>query len=143
MRHLFYRKRIVAGLLVAILSATSLSTTALADSSTFVEITDEGPLAASAAAGVQNRGAETATTTETAASVNSAGAQVVQGTDAMSTRQTQRTRRRRRTQTVPLWRRPPIRKRLPRSRAHRPSPRRHSRRRITSSSRPRASCGPR
>lgn len=85
MRHLFYRNRIVAGLLIATLSATSLSTTALADSSTFVEITDAGPLAASAAAGVQNRGAETATTTETAASVNSAGAQVVQGTDAMST----------------------------------------------------------
>lgn len=85
MRHLFYRNRIVAGLLIATLSATSLSTTALADSSTFEEITDAGPLAASAAAGVQNRGAETATTTETAASVNSAGAQVVQGTDAMST----------------------------------------------------------
>lgn len=85
MRHHFYRNRIVAGLLIAALSATSLSTTALADSSTFVEITDEGPLAASAAAGVQNRGAETATTTETAASVSSAGAQVVQGTDAMST----------------------------------------------------------
>ena len=85
MRHLFYRNRIVAGLLIATLSATSLSTTALADSSTFVEITDAGPLAAAAAAGVQNRGAETATTTETAASVNSAGAQVVQGTDAMST----------------------------------------------------------
>ena len=85
MRHLFYRNRIVAGLLIATLSTTSLSTTALADSSTFVEITDAGPLAASAAAGVQNTGAETATTTETAASVNSAGAQVVQGTDAMST----------------------------------------------------------
>lgn len=85
MRHHFYRNRIVAGLLIAALSATSLSTTALADSSTFVEITDEGPLAASVAAGVQNRGAETATTTETAASVSSAGAQVVQGTDAMST----------------------------------------------------------
>lgn len=85
MRHHFYRNRIVAGLLIAALSATSLSTTALADSSTFVEITDEGPLAASAAASVQNRGAETATTTETAASVSSAGAQVVQGTDAMST----------------------------------------------------------
>ena len=84
MRHLFYRNRIVAGLLIATLSTTSLSTTALADSSTFVEITDAGPLATSAAAGVQNRGAETATTTETAASVNSAGAQVVQGTDAMS-----------------------------------------------------------
>lgn len=68
MRHHFYRNRIIAGLLIATLSATSLSTTALADSSTFVEITDEGPLAASAAAGVQN-------TT----------AQVVQGTDAMST----------------------------------------------------------
>lgn len=68
MRHHFYRNRIVAGLLIATLSATSLSTTALADSSTFVEITDEGPLAASAAAGVQNT-----------------GAQVVQGTDAMST----------------------------------------------------------
>ena len=86
MRHLFYRNRIVAGLLIATLSTTSLSTTALADSSTFVEITDAGPLAASAAAGVQNTGAETATTTETTASVNSAGAQVVQGTDAMSTR---------------------------------------------------------
>lgn len=86
MRHLFYRNRIVAGLLIATLSTTSLSTTALADSSSFVEITDAGPLAASAAAGVQNTGAETATTTETAASVNSAGAQVVQGTDAMSTR---------------------------------------------------------
>lgn len=85
MRHLFYRNRIVAGLLIATLSTTSLSTTALADSSTFVEITDAGPLAASAAAGVQNTGEETATTTETAASVNSAGAQVVQGTDAMST----------------------------------------------------------
>lgn len=85
MRHLFYRNRIVAGLLIATLSTTSLSTTALADSSTFVEITDAGPLAAAAAAGVQNRGAETATTTETAASVNSAGAQIVQGTDAMST----------------------------------------------------------
>lgn len=85
MRHLFYRNRIVAGLLIATLSATSLSTTALADSSTFVEITDEGPLVASAAAGIQNTGAETATTTETAASVNSAGTQVVQGTDAMST----------------------------------------------------------
>lgn len=63
MRHHFYRNRIVAGLLIATLSATSLSTTALADSSTFVEITDEGPLAASVATGVQ----------------------VVQGTDAMST----------------------------------------------------------
>ena len=84
MRHHFYRNRIVAGLLIATLSATSLSTTALADSS-FVEITDEGPLAASAAAGVQNTGAETAATTETAAAVSSAGAQVVQGTDAMST----------------------------------------------------------
>lgn len=85
MRHHFYRNRIVAGLLIATLSATSLSTTALADSSTFVEITDEGPLAAAAAAGVQNTGAETATTTGTAAAVSSAGAQVVQGTDAMST----------------------------------------------------------
>ena len=85
MRHLFNRNRIVAGLLIATLSATSLSTTALADSSTFVEITDEGPLTASAAAGAQNTGAETATTTETAAAVSSAGAQVVQGTDAMST----------------------------------------------------------
>ena len=47
MRHHFYRNRIVAGLLIAALSATSLSTTALADSSTFVEITDEGPLPAS------------------------------------------------------------------------------------------------
>lgn len=62
MRHLFYRNRIVAGLLIATLSATSLSTTALADSSTFVEITDEGPLAAA----------------------SSTAAQVVQGTDAMS-----------------------------------------------------------
>lgn len=85
MRHHFYRKRIVAGLLIATLSATSLSTTALADSSTFVEITDEGPLAASTAAGAQNTGAGTATTTETAAAASSAGTQVVQGTDAMST----------------------------------------------------------
>lgn len=84
MRHHFYRNRIVAGLLIATLSATSLSTTALADSS-FVEITDEGPLAASVAAGGQNTGAETSTTTETAAAVSNAGAQVVQGTDAMST----------------------------------------------------------
>lgn len=84
MRHHFYRNRIVAGLLIATLSATSLSTTALADSSTFVEITDEGPLAASAAAGVQNTGAGNATTTETAAAVSSTAAQVVQGTDAMS-----------------------------------------------------------
>ena len=81
MRHHFYRNRIVAGLLIATLSATSLSTTALADSSAFVEITDEGPLAAAAAAGVQNAGAENVTTTETAA----AATQVVQGTDAMST----------------------------------------------------------
>ena len=85
MRHHFYRNRIVAGLLIATLSATSLSTTALADSSAFVEITDEGPLAAAAAAGVQNAGAENVTTTETAAAVSSTGAQVVQGTDAMST----------------------------------------------------------
>lgn len=85
MRHHFYRNRIVAGLLIATLSATSLSTTALADSSTFVEITDEGPLAASAAVGAQNTGAGTATTTETAAAVSSTAAQVVQGTDAMST----------------------------------------------------------
>lgn len=85
MRHHFYRNRIVAGLLIATLSATSLSTTALADSSTFVEITDEGPLAASAAAGVQNTGAGTATTTETAAAASSTAAQIVQGTDAMST----------------------------------------------------------
>ena len=84
MRHHFYRNRIVAGLLIATLSATSLSTTALADSSTFVEITDEGPLAASTAAGVQNTGAGNATTTETAAAVSSTAAQVVQGTDAMS-----------------------------------------------------------
>lgn len=84
MRHHFYRNRIVAGLLIATLSATSLSTTALADSSTFVEITDEGPLAASAAVGAQNTGAGTATTTETAAA-SSTAAQVVQGTDAMST----------------------------------------------------------
>lgn len=68
MRHHFYRNRIVAGLLIATLSATSLSTTALADSSNFVEITDEGPLAASTAAGGQNT-----------------GAQIVQGTDAMNT----------------------------------------------------------
>ena len=79
MRHHFYRNRIVAGLLIATLSATSLSTTALADSSNFVEITDEGPLAASVAAGGQNTGAETSTTTETA--------QVVQGTDTMSSTQ--------------------------------------------------------
>ena len=85
MKHHFYRKRIVAGLLIATLSVTSLSTTALADSSAFVEITDEGPLAAAAAAGVQNAGAENVTTTETAAAVSSTGAQVVQGTDAMST----------------------------------------------------------
>lgn len=85
MRHHFYRNRIVAGLLIATLSAASLSTTALADSSTFVEITDEGPLAASAAAGVQNTGAGNATTTKTAAAVSSTAAQVVQGTDAMST----------------------------------------------------------
>ena len=85
MRHHFYRNRIVAGLLIATLSATSLSTTALADSSNFVEITDEGPLAASVAAGVQNTGAGNATTTETAAAVSSTAAQVVQGTDAMST----------------------------------------------------------
>lgn len=64
MRHHFYRNRIVAGLLIATLSATSLSTTALADSSTFVEITDEGPLAAA----------------------SSTAAQIVQGTDAMSAR---------------------------------------------------------
>ena len=87
MRHHFYRNRIVAGLLIATLSATSLSTTALADSGTFVEITDEGPLAASAAAGVQNTGTGAATTTETAATASSAGTQVVQGTDAMSTTQ--------------------------------------------------------
>lgn len=85
MRHHFYRNRIVAGLLIATLSATSLSTTALADSSTFVEITDQGPLAASVAVGAQNTGAGTATTTETAAAVSSTAAQVVQGTDAMST----------------------------------------------------------
>lgn len=85
MRHHFYKNRIIAGLLIATLSATSLSTTALADSSTFVEITDEGPLAASAAAGVQNTGTGTATTTETAAAASSTAAQIVQGTDAMST----------------------------------------------------------
>lgn len=87
MRHHFYRNRIVAGLLIATLSATSLSTTALADSSTFVEITDQGPLAASVAAGVQSTDAGTATTTGTAAAnaVSSTAAQVVQGTDAMST----------------------------------------------------------
>ena len=85
MRYLFYRNRIVAGLLIATLSATSLSTTALADSSNFVEITDEGPLAASVAAGAQNTGTGAATTTETAAAARSAGTQVVQGTDAMST----------------------------------------------------------
>lgn len=62
MRHHFYRNRIIAGLLIATLSATSLSTTALADSSTFVEITDEGPLAAASSTAVQ----------------------IVQGTDAMS-----------------------------------------------------------
>lgn len=84
MRHHFYRNRIVAGLLIATLSATSLSTTALADSSTFVEITDEGPLAASTAAGAQNTAAGNATTAETAATASSAGTQVVQGTDAMS-----------------------------------------------------------
>ncbi len=87
MRHHFYRNRIVAGLLIATLSATSLSTTALADSSTFVEITDQGPLAASVAAGVLSTDAGTATTTETAAAnaASSTAAQVVQGTDAMST----------------------------------------------------------
>lgn len=85
MRHHFYRNRIIAGLLIATLSATSLSTTALADSSTFVEITDEGPLAASTAAGAQNTGTGAATTPETAAAASSAGTQVVQGTDAMST----------------------------------------------------------
>lgn len=87
MRHHFYRNRIVAGLLIATLSATSLSTTALADSSTFVEITDQGPLAASVAAGVRSTDAGTATTTETAAAnaASSIAAQVVQGTDAMST----------------------------------------------------------
>lgn len=87
MRHHFYRNRIVAGLLIATLSATSLSTTALADSSTFVEITDQGPLAESVAAGVRSTDAGTATTTETAAAnaASSTAAQVVQGTDAMST----------------------------------------------------------
>ena len=87
MRHHFYRNRIVAGLLIATLSATSLSTTALADSSTFVEITDQGPLAASVAAGVRSTDAGTATTTETAEAnaASSTAAQVVQGTDAMST----------------------------------------------------------
>lgn len=87
MRHHFYKNRIVAGLLIATLSATSLSTTALADSSTFVEITDQGPLAASVAAGVRSTDAGTATTTETAAAneASSTAAQVVQGTDAMST----------------------------------------------------------
>lgn len=87
MRHHFYRNRIVAGLLIATLGATSLSTTALADSSTFVEITDQGPLAASVAAGVRSTDAGTATTTETAAAnaASSTAAQVVQGTDAMST----------------------------------------------------------
>lgn len=80
MRHHFYRNRIVAGLLIATLSATSLSATALADSSNFVEITDEGPLAASTAAGAQNTAAGNATTTETAAAASSAGTQVVQGT---------------------------------------------------------------
>ena len=84
MKHHFYRKRIVAGLLIATLSATSLSTTVLADSSTFVEITDEGPLAGMANAGAQNAAAASATTTETTAA-SSAGAQVVQGTDAMHT----------------------------------------------------------
>lgn len=87
MRHHFYRNRIVAGLLIATLGATSLSTTALADSSTFVEITDQGPLAASVAAGVRSTDAGTATTMETAAAnaASSTAAQVVQGTDAMST----------------------------------------------------------
>lgn len=85
MRHHFYRNRIVAGLLIATLSATSLSTTALADSSTFVEITDEGPLAASAVAGAQNTAAGNAATAETAAAASSTAAQIVQGTDAMST----------------------------------------------------------
>lgn len=85
MRHHFYRNRIVAGLLIATLSATSLSTTALADSSTFVEITDEGPLATSTAAGAQNTAAGNATTAETAAAASSTAAQIVQGTDAMST----------------------------------------------------------
>lgn len=85
MRHHFYRNRIIAGLLIATLSATSLSTTVLADSSNFVEITDEGPLAASTAAGAQNTAAGNATTAETAAAASSAGTQVVQGTDAMST----------------------------------------------------------
>ena len=87
MRHHFYRNRIVAGLLIATLGATSLSTTALADSSTFVEITDQGPLAASVAAGVRSTDAGTVTTTETAAAnaASSTAAQVVQGTDAMST----------------------------------------------------------
>lgn len=85
MRHHFYKNRIIAELLIATLSATSLSTTALADSSTFVEITDEGPFATSASAGVQNTAAGTATTTETAAAANSTAAQIVQGTDAMST----------------------------------------------------------
>ena len=85
MRHHFYRNRIIAGLLIATLSATSLSTTALADSSTFVEITDEGPLAASTVAGAQSTAVGNATTTETAAAASSAGTQVVQGTDAMST----------------------------------------------------------
>lgn len=87
MRHHFYRNRIVAGLLIATLSATSLSTIALADNSTFVEITDQGPLAASVAAGVRSTDAGTATTTETAAAnaASSTAAQVVQGTDAMST----------------------------------------------------------
>lgn len=85
MRHHLYKNRIIAGLLIATLSATSLSTTALADSSTFVEITDEGPLVASTAAGAQNTAAGNATTAETAAAASSAGTQVVQGTDAMST----------------------------------------------------------
>lgn len=85
MRHHFYRNRIIAGLLIATLSATSLSTTVLADSSTFVEITDEGPLAASTAAGAQNTAAGNATTAETAAAASSTAAQIVQGTDAMST----------------------------------------------------------
>ena len=85
MRHHFYKNRIIAGLLIATLSATSLSTTTLADSSTFVEITDEGPLVASAAAGIQNAAAGAATTAETAAAASSTAAQIVQGTDAMST----------------------------------------------------------
>ena len=88
MKHHFYHKKIVAGLLIAALSATSVSTTALADSTSFVEISENGPLAASANAGVQNTGGQTSTVTETTTGAEtnaSVSTQVVQGTDAMST----------------------------------------------------------